>query len=279
MFDHLGNSLKEAPPSTPVSVLGLSEVPQAGDLFSVVKSEKEAKTIVKKRAEQATQPVVAGPGLSLEQIFEAFKAGAAKELKLVVKADVQGSLEPIISSLKELSVGDIGINILYSATGNIGEEDVMLAAASEAVVIGFNVSPDQAAKRLAEVRKVDIRVYDVIYRLTEDIEKALKGMLDPEKRVTEIGRAEVLQVFRIPKVGNIAGCRVVSGEVRRNAKVRVLRGGQILHEGPVSSLRHEKDDIRDIREGFECGIALKGFDAFELGDTLIAFFEEMVAVE
>ncbi|MEK6587970.1 MAG: translation initiation factor IF-2 [Chloroflexota bacterium] len=279
MFDHLGNSLKEAPPSTPVSVLGLSEVPQAGDLFSVVKSEREAKTIVKKRAEQATQPVVAGPGLSLEQIFEAFKAGAAKELKLVVKADVQGSLEPIISSLKELSVGDIGINILYSATGNIGEEDVMLAAASEAIVIGFNVSPDQPAKRLAEVRKVDIRVYDVIYRLTEDIEKALKGMLDPEKRVTEIGRAEVLQVFRIPKVGNIAGCRVVSGEVRRNAKVRVLRGGQILHEGPVASLRHEKDDARDIQEGFECGIALKGFDAFELGDTLIAFFEEMVAVE
>jgi translation initiation factor IF-2 len=146
-------------------------------------------------------------------------------------------------------------------------------------VIGFNVSPDSAAKRLAETRRVDIRVYDVIYRLTEDIEKALKGMLEPEKRTTEIGTAEVLQVFRIPKVGNIAGSRVTSGELRRNAKIRVVRGEEVLHEGSVSSLKHEKDDVREVREGFECGVGLKSFDAFEQGDTLVAFTEEMVAVE
>jgi len=279
MFDHLGKSIQQAPPSTPVSVLGLSAVPHAGDLFYVVDSEREAKALVKKLQESPTEVAAVGPGLTLDQIFEAFKAGAAKELRLVVKADVQGSLEPIISSLNALSVGDIGINVLHWATGNIGEDDVMLAAASEAIVIGFNVTPDAAAKRLAETRRVDIRVYDVIYRLTEDIEKALKGMLEPEKRTTEIGRAEVLQVFRIPKIGNIAGSRVTSGELRRNAKIRVVRGEEVLHEGTVSSLKHEKDDVREVREGFECGVGLKGFDAFEQGDTLVAFTEEMVAVE
>ena len=279
MFDHLGNPIRQAPPSTPASVLGLSDVPHAGDLFYVVNTEREAKLLIKERHEQPTPVAAAGPGLTLEQIFAAFQAGAAKELRLVVKADVQGSLEPIISSLKALSVGDIGINVLHWATGNIGEDDVMLAAASEAIVIGFNVTPDQAAKRLAETRRVDIRVYDVIYRLTEDIEKALKGMLEPEKRTTEIGRAEVLQVFRITKIGNIAGSRVTSGELRRNAKVRVVRGEEVLHEGSISSLKHEKDDAREVREGFECGVGLKGFDAFEPGDTLVAFIEEMVAVE
>jgi len=279
MFDHLGNPIQQAPPSTPASVLGLSDVPHAGDLFFVVETERDAKALVKELQERPVELAAAGPGLSLDQIFEAFQAGAAKELRLVVKADVQGSLEPVISSLNALSVGDIGINVLHSATGNIGEDDVMLAAASEAIVIGFNVTPDQAAKRLAETRRVDIRVYDVIYRLTEDIEKALKGMLEPEKRTTEIGRAEVLQVFRIPKIGNIAGSRVISGELRRNAKIRVVRGEEVLHEGSVSSLKHEKDDVREVREGFECGVGLKGFDAFEPGDTLVAFIEEMVAVE
>jgi translation initiation factor IF-2 len=279
MFDHLGKSIQQAPPSTPASVLGLSNVPQAGDVFYVVESERDAKALVKERHERPAELAEAKPGLSLDQIFEAFQAGAAKELRLVVKADVQGSLEPIVSSLNSLDVGGIGINVLHSATGNIGEDDVMLAAASEAIVIGFNVTPDQAARRLADARHVDIRVYDVIYRLTEDIEKALKGMLEPEKRTTEIGRAEVLQVFRIPKIGNIAGCRVTAGELRRSAKIRVLRSDQVLHEGPVASLKHEKDDVREVREGFECGIGLKGFDAFEQGDQLVAFIEEMVPVE
>jgi len=218
--------------------------------------------------------------MTLDHLFEAYQAGEAQELRLVVKADVQGSLEPIINSLQELSVGGIRINVLHSATGNIGEDDVMLAAASGAIVIGFNVTADQAAKRAGETERVDIRLYDVIYRLTEDIEKALKGMLKPEKRVVELGQAEVLKIFTIPKMGRIAGCRVLEGEIRRNARMRVVRDEENLHEGPIASLKHEKEDVTEIREGFECGIALKGFEAFKKGDKLMAFvIEETAPVE
>jgi translation initiation factor IF-2 len=279
MFDYQGNAIEEAPPSTPVSVLGISEVPRAGELFTLVASVREAKAIIKARQEEVVAAPSSSPALTLDQIFEAFQAGEAQELRLVVKADVQGSLEPIVNSLEELNVGDIQINVLYSATGNIGEDDVMLASASEAIVIGFNVEADQATRRLAETERVDIRLYDVIYRLTEDIEKALKGMLEPEKRMVELGQAEVLEIFRIPKVGKVAGCRVLEGEIRRNARMRVMRDEENLHEGPVASLRHEKEDVNEIREGFECGIALKGFEAFKKGDRLISFVEEIVAVE
>jgi translation initiation factor IF-2 len=279
MFDYQGNPLEEAGPSVPVAALGLSDVPKAGELFLVVGSEREAKATIVKRLAQSKEAEVRPAALSLEQVFAAFQAGEAKALKLVVKADVQGSLEPIVSSLEELNVGGIGINVLHAATGNIGENDVMLAAASGAVIIGFNVTADGPARRVAEVEGVDVRLYDVIYRLTEDIEKALKGMLEPEKRMVDMGRAEVLQVFRIPKIGFIAGCRVVQGEIRRNARMRVVRGKEAVYDGNVSSLRHEKDDVREVREGFECGIALKGFDDFAVGDQLIAYTEETVAVE
>ncbi len=279
MFDYQGNAIEQAPPSTPVSVLGISDVPRAGELFTLVASVREAKAIIKARQDEVVVAPGVAPAMTLDQIFEAFHAGEAQELRLVVKADVQGSLEPICNSLEELSVGDIRINVLHSATGNIGEDDVMLASASGAIVIGFNVEADQATRRSAETERVDIRVYDVIYRLTEDIEKALKGMLEPEKRVVELGQAEVLEIFRIPKVGKIAGCRVLEGEIRRNARMRVMRDEENLHEGPVASLRHEKEDVNEIREGFECGIALKGFEAFKKGDRLVAFVEEIVAVE
>jgi translation initiation factor IF-2 len=279
MFDYQGNPLEEAGPSVPVAALGLSDVPKAGELFLVVDSEREAKATIVKRLAQSKEAEVRPAALSLEQVFAAFQAGEAKALKLVVKADVQGSLEPIVSSLEELNVGGIGINVLHAATGNIGENDVMLAAASGAVIIGFNVTADGPARRVAEVEGVDVRLYDVIYRLTEDIEKARKGMLEPEKRMVDMGRAEVLQVFRIPKVGFIAGCRVMQGEIRRNARMRVVRGKEAVYDGNVSSLRHEKDDVREVREGFECGIAMKGFDDFAVGDQLIAYTEETVAVE
>lgn len=279
MFDHQGNPIEHAQPSTPVAVLGLSDVPNAGELFTLVESEREARALIKAREDREVEAPSGPKAISLDQIFEAVRAGQAQELKLVIKADAQGSLEPIVTSLEDLTVGDINVNILHAATGNISEYDVMLAAASSAIVIGFNVIADQAAKRAAETERVDLRLYEVIYRLTEDIEKALKGMLEPEKRLVEIGRAEVLQIFGIPKIGNIAGCRVVQGEIRRNSLIRVLRDEQQLHEGPISSLRHEKDDVRDAREGFECGIALKGFQDFEEGDTLVAFTEETVAVE
>jgi translation initiation factor IF-2 len=279
MFDYQGNAIETAPPSTPVSALGLSDVPEAGELFTVIGSDKEARAIISEREKQEAVAPTGAVAMSLDQIFEAFQAGEAQELRLVVKADVQGSLEPVVSSLNELNVGDIGINVLHSATGNISRNDVMLAAASGAIVVGFNVTSDQAARQIAEVEGIDIRIYDVIYRLTEDVEKALKGMLEPERRVVEIGKAEVLEVFRIPKLGNIAGCRVLEGELRRNAQMRVVRADEMLHEGAVSSLRHEKDDVREIREGFECGVGLKGFDDFQQGDHLVAFVEEMVPVE
>jgi translation initiation factor IF-2 len=280
MFDFQGKPLAEAPPSTPVAVLGLSELPAAGEVFRVVESSREARTLAAAHRSEAHAAQVKPRGArSLEQVFEAFQAGETQELRLVVKADVQGSLEPIVSSLKDLSAGDIHVNILHAATGNISGDDVMLASASEAIIIGFSVGVDPAARRTAEDQGVDIRIYDIIYRLTEDIEKALKGMLEPEKRKVELGRAEVRAVFRIPKLGNIAGCYIVKGEARRSASARVVRGGEVVHEGPISSLRHVKDDVREVREGFECGIGLRGFDDFKVGDALEIFTEEDVPVE
>ncbi len=277
MFDFQGKPIQAAPPSTPVAVLGLAEVPAAGEPFTVVASEREARALVSERAKAAQQTEAKTPSMTLEQVFAAYKAGQTEELPLVLKADVQGSLEPIMSSLKDLSAGEIKVNILHAATGNIGESDVMLAAASEAVVIGFNVESDQAARRLAEKEGVDIRLYDIIYRLTEDVDKALKGMLAPEKRQVVLGRAEVRAVFRIPKVGHIGGCMVVDGEARRNARVRVYRGGALVYEGQVGSLKHEKDDVRDIRAGFECGVGVRGYDQLAVGDVLEFYVEEEVA--
>jgi translation initiation factor IF-2 len=259
--------------------MGLNDVPQAGDLFQVAADEKEARTIVEERMQARQQAaVVQKTAVTLEQLFERFQAGEVRELRLIVKADVQGSLEPVVSSLNELSKGDIKIHILYAETGNIGENDVMLASASKAIVIGFNVQADSAARRLAEAEGVSIRIYDIIYRLTEDIEKALKGMLEPEEKMTVVGHAEVRQVFHISKVGNIAGCRVVDGEIRRNARIRVLRRGEVLHEANLSSLKHLQDDAREVRAGFECGIAVKGFDEFQVGDILECYTVEKVAV-
>jgi translation initiation factor IF-2 len=278
MFDFQGKPITSAGPSTPASVLGLPDIPAAGELFQVVDSEREARTRASAvRLEAQTGETEARGPRTLDQIFEAFQAGQIRELRLVVKADVQGSLEPIVTSLQALSTPDIQVHVLHSATGNITENDVMLAAASHAIVIGFSVAPDPAARRVAETEGVDIRVYDIIYRLTEDIEKALKGMLEPEVRRTVLGRAEVRALFRIPKMGTIAGCRVVQGELRRNAGVRVLRGDKVLHEGTITSLRHEKEDEREIREGFECGVGIKGFDEFAPGDLLECFIEEKVA--
>jgi translation initiation factor IF-2 len=279
MFDYRGRKIRKATPSTPAAVMGLSDVPQAGDLFQVVESEREARSRVEKRrlaqnqasADQKTT-------VSLEQLFERFQAGEVRELRLIIKADVQGSLEPIVSSLKDMNQHDIKINILHAETGNISENDVMLASASDAIVIGFSVQADAAARRLADTEGVDIRLYDIIYRLTEDLEKALKGMLEPEEKETILGHAEVKAVFHISKIGNIAGCIVSDGEIRRNAKMRVLRKSDILYEGPISSLKHLQDDVREVRNGYECGIGLKGFNDFEPGDVLECYTVEKVPV-
>jgi translation initiation factor IF-2 len=278
MFNDKGKPIKEAPPSTPVRILGLGEMPVPGDLFRVMSTDREARMLVAERklAQKVTeaQPAAA---LSLDQIFAKFQAGEAKELPLIVKADLQGSLEPIVTSLSKLSIENgPKVNVLYAETGNITENDVMLATASKAIIIGFAVSADATAQRLAETAGISIRLYDVIYRVTEDVEKALKGLLEPEYKPVIIGHAEVRAVFKIPKVGNIAGCSVRDGELRRNAKMRVLRNTKVEFEGEISSLRHEKEDVRDVQKGHECGVSLKDFDAFKPGDILECFVIERV---
>jgi translation initiation factor IF-2 len=279
MFDYRGRRLRKAEPSTPVSVMGLNDVPQAGDLFQKVESERDARAIVGERTQTQKQAdVTPKSAVTLEQLFERAEAGDLRELRLIIKADVQGSLEPIVSSIKEMSTSEITVNILHAETGNIGKNDVMLAAASKAIVIGFNVLPDEPARRLAEAEAVSIRIYDIIYRLTEDIEKALKGMLEPEEKEVVIGHAEVRAIFRISKVGHVAGCRVTDGELRRNSQVRVLRKGAEVYTGLVSSLKHLQDDVREVRAGFECGVSLKNFDTFEEGDILECFILEKTPV-
>jgi translation initiation factor IF-2 len=279
MFDFQANPTQEATPSTPVSVLGLSDVPAAGEIFVTLDSEREARATAAARKVEA-QAAESRPraAKTLEQVFEAFQKGETQELNLIIKADVQGSLEPIVSSLNGLSAGEIKVNILHAATGNISENDVMLAAASDAIVIGFSVSVEASARRRAEAEGVDIRVYDIIYRLTEDVEKALKGMLEPETREVALGRAEVRAVFRIPKLGNVAGCMVTQGELRRNARVHVLRGPETIFDGSITSLKHEKDDVKEMREGFECGVGIKGFTDFQRGDILECYTHEEVPV-
>jgi translation initiation factor IF-2 len=216
--------------------------------------------------------------VTLEELFERVQAGDVRELRLIIKADVQGSLEPLVSSIKELSSSELNINILHAETGNIVESDIMLATASKAVVIGFNVQPDGAARRLAETEGISVRTYEIIYRLTEDLEKALKGMLAPELKEVVIGHADVRAVFRISKVGQIAGCRVSDGELRRNAHMRILRRGESIFTGTVSSLKHLQDDVREVRAGYECGVSVKGFDAYEVGDVLECYVLEKTPV-
>ena len=272
--DFKGKPVKKAGPSTPVAVLGLSDVPSAGDLFEVVKSEKEARAIVSERVEALKSQAQTKKKMSLEDLFANVQAGEAKGLNLIVKADVQGSLDPVMSELNKLGEGEIGIKILYSEAGNVGENDVMLASASNAIIIGFNVQADVSARRLAEKEGVDIRLYEIIYRMTEDIEKALNGMLEPVVREKVLGRAQVLQVFSASKFGKVAGCRVTEGELRRNAKVRLFRGTDIVYEGDMGSLRHEKEDVKEIKQGYECGVGFKGFNDIEPGDQLVCYILE-----
>jgi translation initiation factor IF-2 len=274
LSDYKGKPVKKASPSTPVAVMGLSDVPSAGDLFEVVDSEKEARLMVAERQALAKSQAQLRKKVSLEDLFASVQSGEAKELNLIVKADVQGSLDPIVSELNKLGEGEIGIKILYAETGNIGDNDVMLASASNAIIIGFNVQADVSARRLAEKEGVDIRLYEIIYRMTEDIEKALSGMLEPETKEKVIGRAQVLAVFSASKFGKVAGCRVTEGELRRNAKVRLYRGTDIIYEGDMGSLRHEKDDVKEVRQGYECGVGFKSFNDIQVGDQLVCYIVE-----
>jgi translation initiation factor IF-2 len=279
LFDFRGNTVQEAGPSVPVAVMGLSELPAAGDVFRVVASEKEARQIIAERQEAARLQAGAQKKMTLEELFARYKAGEARELNLILKADVQGSLEPIVNEVNNLGKGEIKINVLYAETGNITENDVMLATASQAIVVGFSVQAEVPARRLADKEGVSIRLYDIIYRLTEDVEKALKGMLAPTFAEKVIGKAVVLAVFGLSKGGNVAGCKVLEGEIRRNGKARLTRGKDIAYEGEISSLKHEKEVVREMRTGFECGIGLKNFSDVQVGDLIECFVLEKTEAE
>ena len=275
MFDQRHKRIDKAGPSTPVMVMGLDHLPDAGDLFQVVENEREARQIVEgRKAERESRRSL--KRATLEELFAKVKSGETKELRLILKAVVRGSLEPIVNSLEDLGKKekDISIQVLHSETGNITESDVALAAASNAVILGFNVDVDQNTKHLAEAEGVSIRVYKIIYRLLEDVEKALKGLLEPEMVEKVIGTAQVLATFKVSKAGMAAGCRVLDGEIRRNASVRVVRAGEVVFTGEISSLKREKEDVRDVREGMECGISIKNFEAFEIGDIIESFVME-----
>jgi translation initiation factor IF-2 len=277
MFNYLGQRVTNAPPSMPVRILGLDGVPNAGDRFQVVRDDRTARQITADRIverEQALDRQV--PELTLESIFDQFEAGGAKELNVIVKADVQGSIEPIVHSIEELGTEDIKVNVLHTGTGNITESDIMLAIASRAVVIGFNVTADTAARRQAESEGVEIRLYNIIYNIIDDVQKALRGLLEPTYRDVLTGQAEVRAVFRISRIGQVAGCYVTDGVIDRNSHVLVVRDGREIFDGTVSSLKRFQDDVREVRTGFECGIAIHGFNEFEEGDVIQAYRRERV---
>lgn len=277
MFDERGQRMREAGPATPTEIMGLSDVPDAGARFEVVSNEKAAKALVSERGDTARRlgwRADAAP-MTLEELFARSVAGEAKVLNVIIKTDVQGTLEPVVNALDQLG-GPIRVNVLRAAAGDITERDINLAAASNAVVIGFRVSPDTPALRAAAAQRVDVREYEVIYKLVEDIQDALTGMLEPKYEDREIGRAEVRAVFAITKQGKIAGSAVSSGVIRRNASVRVMRDGEEMARSTVSSLKRFTEDVREVREGFECGIGLANFDDFQVGDILEFYTRERV---
>jgi translation initiation factor IF-2 len=280
MMNHFGETVKEAPPATPVQVMGLSDVPKAGDLFRVVESDREARALAEEESERlrlAESRPSRPRRLSLDEVFSRFEAGEPMELNLILKADVQGSMEPIVNSVERLGGEDQEVKILHQGIGNISESDVMLAAASDAVVIGFHVDVDEAARRMAIQEGVDIRQYNIIYKLVDDVDLALKGMLEPVYEKVVIGHAEVRAVFRIRRRGNVAGCYVTDGEVLRNSWARVLRNGEELFDGQLESLKRFQEDVTEVRAGFECGISVAGFDDYQEGDVLEFYREERVA--
>ncbi|RUM43719.1 MAG: translation initiation factor IF-2 [Desulfurobacterium sp.] len=277
MFDDKGNPVKEAGPSIPVEVLGLDGVPLAGDKFVVVKDEKTARKIAEKRQELARESALEKEKkISLEELFSQMQAGEVKELNVVLKADAQGSIEAIRKSLEELSTDEVKVKIIHAGVGPITENDVMLAAASNAIVIGFNVRPDSAARKAAEREKVDVRTYRVIYDIVDEVKKAMQGLLAPEEKEVYLGSAEVRATFKIPKVGTVAGCYVKDGVIRRNAMVRLVRDGVVVYEGRIASLKRFKDDVREVQAGYECGVGLENFNDIKVGDVIECYTVEKV---
>lgn len=281
MADYKGRAVSEATPSMPVEVLGLSDVPLAGDAFQVVIDEREAKQVAARRAERRRVEEIgeAPKKVSLEDLFSQIKEGEVKELRVIIKADVQGSVEAVRQAIEQLSTDEVRVDVIHGGVGAISESDIMLASASNAVVIGFNVRPDAVASMCAEDEKVDVRLYRVIYEAIDDVKKALEGLLEPEYREVVYGRAEVRATFKVPRAGVVAGCYVTDGKVPRSALVRVVRDGIVEHEGKIASLRRFKDDVREVVAGFECGIGIEDWNDVRESDVIEAYGSEEVKRE
>jgi translation initiation factor IF-2 len=277
MTNHLGKQLKEAGPSTAVEVIGLEGVPDAGDKLNKVDSAEAARNVAEHRAEQKKANEQAGPRMSLEDLMRRMKNEEVPELCIVLKADVQGSAEAVKQSLVKLSTDEVKVNVVYSGVGGIKESDITLAAASKGLVLGFNVRPDGNATRIADREGVEIRTYTIIYEMSDDVRKAMEGLLSPESVEKVVGRAEVRELFRITKVGTIGGSRVIEGKCQRSASVRVIRDSAQIYQGKVSSLKQFKDDVREVDNGQECGIGVEGYNDLKLGDVIEFFIIEETA--
>ncbi len=278
LVDEHGHRLREALPSTPVEVLGFSSTPQVGDRIITVADEHEAKKIAERRQQLHYQELVRRrEHVSLEDFHKRVKEGKLKELKLILKTDVQGSLQAIKDALGKLTHPEINLSIIHSGVGGINESDCLLAAASEAIIIGFNIRPETGAAKLAVEEGVDIRTYRIIYDLTNDIKAAMEGLLEPGVKENILGKAEVRQLFRIPAVGTVAGCYVNEGKVLRGTNVRLLRENIIVYDGKIFSLKRFKEDVREVEKGYECGVGLENFQDLKVGDMLEVYEEVKVA--
>ncbi len=277
MFDERGKNLKEAGPSTPVSILGLDGAPQAGDKFNVFDDEREAKQIATKRSQlQREQSVRTQKTLTLDEIGRRIALGDFKELNIILKGDVDGSVEALTDSFQKLSTEEIQVNILHKGVGAITESDVLLASASDAIIVGFNVRPQGNARTVADKEEVDIRTYSIIYDAINDLKDAMEGLLSPEMKEEVTGNVEIREVYKISKIGNIAGCMVMSGKIFRDSKVRIIREGIVVHDGLLASLKRFKDDVKEVSKGYDCGLQIKNYNDIQIGDTIEAYQEVAV---
>jgi translation initiation factor IF-2 len=277
MHDENGNLVKAAGPSKPVEVTGIEQVPNAGERFIVLEDEKSARSIADERAyRKFNEEKGVGKPISLTELFKNQKDDSIKELNLIIKCDVQGSIEAIKGVLGKIDIEGTNINFVSARVGAITETDINLALVSNAIVIGFNIRPMANIADLAKEKGVEIRLYDVIYKLQEDIEKALKGMLDPVYEEKVIGQAEVREIFKVSRIGTIGGCYVTSGHITRNSGVRLIRDGKVIYTGNLSTLKRFKDDVREVRAGYECGLTIENYNDIKQGDVIEAFIMEEV---
>ncbi len=277
MINSKGKRVKQASPSTAVEILGLSEVPQGGDQFVAVASDKIAKNVAEKRSQKAREEMLkANQRMSLDDFFSQMNDAEVKELNIIIKADVQGSVQAVRQSLEKLSTSEVAVRVIHGGVGAVTESDIMLATASNAIIIGFNVRPVPSAEILAQKEKVDVRTYTIIYKAIEDVQAAMSGMLDPELRDEDTGKAEVRETFKLSGVGTIAGCYVTNGKIFRGSKVRVVRDGIIIHEGQLAALKRFKDDVKEVNHGYECGITIVNYNDIKIGDIIEGYITKEI---